>query len=91
VSPAVSTLLGEYIIQLIKSNSMETQNKVNWHKQLTTQVNSLAEQFELDEVQSSTLRDFATTLSKDQYSKGSKRGAAWAFEQAKQKVAPVAA
>ena len=90
VSPAVSTLLGEYLIQLLKPTSMQTQTqdkKNNWHTELTSRINSLSEQFELDEMQTSTLRDFITTLSKEQYRNGSKSGAGWAFEQARKKVA----
>ncbi len=64
-----------------------SEEKKNWFKTLQDKINALSEQFGLDELQADTLRGFITRLSKDQYRAGNKSGAAWAFEQAKQRQA----
>ncbi|MDG1949380.1 MAG: hypothetical protein P8J32_00985 [bacterium] len=56
----------------------------NWYQQLSDRINSLAEQFSLDEIQHDTFRTFVVKLAKDQYKVGSKAGAGWAFKKAKE-------
>ncbi len=53
----------------------------NWYKKLLSEVNTISEQFELDEIQTATFRDFAVKISKEQFKNGSRSGAAWAFKQ----------
>ncbi|MBI4437341.1 hypothetical protein HY631_00065 [Candidatus Uhrbacteria bacterium] len=43
-----------------------------------------AEQFELDEVETSAFRDFVVTTAREQFKVGSKSGAGWAFKKARE-------
>jgi hypothetical protein len=65
---------------------MTTQMKATgktYFQTLTSRANSLAEQFGLNDRQTSELRSFVVDEAKAQYKSGSKSGAAWAFEQQK--------
>jgi hypothetical protein len=57
--------------------------KTNWYRNLLDRITNLSEQFALDESQTSTFREFVVTLAQDQYKRGTKSGAGWAFAQAK--------
>ena len=57
--------------------------KNNWYQNLLDRITNLSEQFGLDEMQTHAFRDFVVTLAKEQYKRGSKSGAGWAFAQAK--------
>ena len=56
----------------------------NWYRDLVSRVNTLSETFGLDDIQTSDLRNFVTTLARDQFKTGSKSGAGWAFKQVKE-------
>jgi len=58
----------------------------NWYRELVSRVNTLSETFGLDDLQTSDLRNFVTTIAQDQFKVGSKSGAAWAFKQGKDKT-----
>lgn len=60
--------------------SVETKTN-NWYKELVTRANTLSETFGLDDLQTSDLRTFVTTLARDQFKVGSKSGASWAYKQ----------
>ena len=59
------------------------QQKNNWFQNLSDKINSLSEQFALDELQTLTLRDFVISTAKTQYRIGNKSGAGWAFAQSR--------
>ncbi len=63
---------------------MSTDNKIKWYQGLTDQVNTLAEEFGLDDGQSIRFRDFTFNLAREQYRTGNKSGASWAFKQARE-------
>lgn len=60
--------------------------KNNWYKDLLDKINELAEQFGLDELQTTRFRDFVVGLARDQFKAGNRSGAGWAFEQARKKI-----
>ncbi len=62
---------------------MEEDKKNNWYRSLLDRITNLSEQFELDDSQENTFRDFVVTLAREQYKRGSRSGAGWAFAQAK--------
>lgn len=68
---------------------MSEQQTNNWYKTLLDQINSLSEEFGLDDVQTNRFRDFSVTLAKAQYKLGNKYGAAWAFKRAREEAAGV--
>lgn len=61
--------------------------KPNWYNKLLDNVADFAEQFALDEVQTTKFRDFVLGIAKDQFKAGNRSGAGWAFEQARKKIA----
>ena len=63
---------------------MENQ-KTNWFQKLTSDCNSLAERFGLDDIQTQEMRDYITEVAKEQYKIGNKSGARWAFGEAEKK------
>lgn len=62
---------------------MSGETKNNWYQVLLDRITALSEQFELDEIQAHTFRDFVIALAKEQFQRGSKSGAGWAFAQVK--------
>ena len=66
---------------------MTEEKKPFWYTKIISMSNSLSEEFGLDVVSTKRLRDFVFTIAKDQYQVGNKCGAAWAFQQAKQRSA----
>ncbi len=58
----------------------------NWFQNLSDHIHQLAEQFDLDELQTQTFRDFVVSIAREQYKIGSRSGAGWAFKQAKEQV-----
>ncbi|TAL51054.1 hypothetical protein EPN81_01035 [Patescibacteria group bacterium] len=56
----------------------------NWFQTLLDKINQLAEQFELNDSQTNTFRDFVVTTARTQYQVGSKSGAGWAFKKARE-------
>lgn len=60
---------------------MSDKQTTSWYKKLLSQLNSLAEQFGLDDLQLDQFRDFSVTLAKDQFRAGNKSGIAWAYRQ----------
>lgn len=63
---------------------MPNTQKNNWFQILLDKVNQLAEQFGLDEVQTHAFRDFVVTTAREQFKRGSKSGAGWAFQKARE-------
>ena len=61
----------------------DTQNN-KWYSALTDRVNTLSEEFGLDDSQSVRFRDFTMGLAKEQYRVGNKSGISWAFKQARE-------
>lgn len=51
----------------------------NWFNDLLNQIESLSDDLDLDDFGRGKLRDFVIEHMKEQYSLGSKSGAAWAF------------
>ncbi|MCX6714198.1 MAG: hypothetical protein NTX72_00075 [Candidatus Uhrbacteria bacterium] len=62
----------------------ETQTP-QWFNQLKQKLTDLAEQFDLDPIQSEQFRETMFGLCKSEYVSGSKSGAAWAFKRAAEK------
>lgn len=60
--------------------------KVKWYEDLIANINNLAEEFGLDDLSTGKMRDFTVTIAKEQYKRGNKSGAAWAFKQADAKA-----
>lgn len=60
---------------------MSDTQKSHWLQTLQDRVNMFAEQFELDEVETSAFRDFVVTTARDQFKVGNKNGIGWAFKQ----------
>ncbi len=63
---------------------MSSDNKTKWYQGLTDKVNTLAEEFGLDDGQSIRFRDFTFHLAREHYQTGNKSGIAWAFKQARE-------
>ncbi|HBK34933.1 hypothetical protein A2239_04700 [Candidatus Uhrbacteria bacterium RIFOXYA2_FULL_40_9] len=59
--------------------------KPHWYGKILSSANSLAEEFGLDDFSTKRLRDYAVSIAKEQYQVGNKCGAAWAFQQARQR------
>ena len=57
---------------------MDTENKSNWLTALIRSINSLSEQFGLDDQSTSTLRDFIVDIAREQYKIGNRSGIRWA-------------
>jgi|GEM_PF-1258829 len=66
---------------------MNAPQTTTWVNTLLDRVNSLAEEFGLDDGQSLRFRDFAIGLAKEQYKIGNKYGASWAFKRAREETA----
>jgi hypothetical protein len=62
---------------------LDTQ-KNHWLNILLDKINVFAEQFELDEVETSTFRDFVVTTARDQFKVGNKSGIGWALKQVRE-------
>lgn len=62
----------------------ETQT-TTWYKKLLSQLNTLAEQFELDDLQMDQFKDFSMNLAKEQFRAGNKSGIAWVYKQLREK------
>ncbi|MFA4845313.1 MAG: hypothetical protein WC654_02015 [Patescibacteria group bacterium] len=60
---------------------MSEAQKTNWLRALQDKINLFAEQFELDEVETSMFRDFIETLARDQFKVGNKSGIGWVLKQ----------
>jgi len=60
---------------------MSDKQTTTWYKKLLNQLNVLAEQFELDDLQLDQFRDFSVNLAKEQFRAGNKSGIAWAYKQ----------
>ena len=60
-----------------------------WYANLVSEVNTVAEQFGLDDPSTNTLRDFVARIAKDQYKGGNKSGIRWAYKQIEEKAAAV--
>jgi len=58
----------------------------NWFQNLSDHIHQLAEQFDLDEMQTQTFRDFVVSIAREQYKTGSRSGAGWAFKKAKEQL-----
>ncbi|MBI5794599.1 hypothetical protein HZA87_06005 [Candidatus Uhrbacteria bacterium] len=68
---------------------MSDTQKTNWFQTMLDKINMFAEQFELDEVETSAFRDFILTTAREQFKVGSKSGAGWAFKQVREgKMSP---
>ncbi|PJA45612.1 hypothetical protein CO174_02345 [Candidatus Uhrbacteria bacterium CG_4_9_14_3_um_filter_50_9] len=63
---------------------MNEEKKNNWFQALQDKINSLSEQFGLDEVQTHAFRDFVVTTAREQFKIGSRSGAGWAFKKARE-------
>jgi hypothetical protein len=63
---------------------MNEEKKNNWFQALQDKINTLAEQFELDELQTHTFRDFVVTTAREQFKIGSRSGAGWAFKKVRE-------
>lgn len=72
---------------------METEKTKNWNwfENLTTECNSLAERFGLDDFHMSELRQFVEQVARDQYRIGSKSGYRWAKQGGDKKLSPAPA
>ncbi len=68
---------------------MSEPQKDSWYKNLVSTLNTLSEEFGLDDMQTVKFRDFVVTKVKEQYKLGNKRGAAWAFGQARERAGAV--
>lgn len=66
---------------------MNEEKKNNWFQALQDKINSLSEQFGLDEVQRHTFRDFVVNIAREQFKVGSRSGAGWAFKKAREEKA----
>ena len=64
---------------------MSDTQKNPWYKNLLSQINTMAEQFGLDDVQTGSFRETVLTFAKTQYMVGNKSGIAWAFKKAAEK------
>lgn len=62
----------------------DTQTK-QWFNDLTTKITVLAEQFDLDPIQTETFRETMLNLCKQEYMAGNKSGIKWAFKKASEK------
>ena len=58
----------------------------HWFQNLSDKIRQLAEQFELDEIQHHTFRDFVINIAREQYKTGSRSGAGWAIKKAKEQT-----
>lgn len=68
---------------------MSDTQKSNWLQTLQDRVNRFAEQFELDEVETDTFRDFVVTTARDQFKVGNKSGIGWILKQIREgKMSP---
>ena len=63
---------------------MNEEKKNNWFQALQDKINSLSEQFGLDEVQTHAFRDFVVTTAREQFKIGSRSGAGCAFKKARE-------
>jgi len=64
---------------------MSNQPTTSWYKKLLSQLNSLGEEFGLDDLQNERFRDFTVALAKDQFRAGNKSGIAWTYKQLREK------
>lgn len=64
---------------------MSDTQTVPWYNQLKGKLTELAEQFDLDPIQSEQFRETMFGLCKTEYMAGNKSGAAWAFKKAAEK------
>jgi len=64
---------------------MSNQPTTSWYKKLLSQLNSLGEEFGLDDLQNERFRDFTVALAKDQFRAGNKSGIAWIYKQLREK------
>ena len=60
---------------------MSNLQKNQWLNILLDKINVFAEQFELDEVETCTFRDFVVTTARSQYQVGNKSGIGWTLKQ----------
>jgi hypothetical protein len=58
----------------------------NWYQALTDRVNTLSEEFGLDDMQTVSFRDFVVGLAREQYRVGNKSGISWAFKRAREEA-----
>ncbi|MBU0646513.1 hypothetical protein KJ611_03525 [Patescibacteria group bacterium] len=59
---------------------MDNPASKKWYEELIQSINRLAEQFGLDDISTSHLRDFIVGVAREQYKVGNKSGARWAFK-----------
>jgi hypothetical protein len=62
---------------------MNNPTKPGWKDNLMAKMNELAEELSLDDFSSGKMRDVMMQIAREQYKRGGKGGAAWAFEQAR--------
>ncbi|MFA6132083.1 MAG: hypothetical protein WC702_03430 [Patescibacteria group bacterium] len=65
-------------------------DKKNWFENLTSECNSMAERFGLDDFHMSELRQFVERVAREQFKSGSKSGYWWAKKGEKQAAAAAA-
>lgn len=64
---------------------MSETKKTFWINALTDRVNTMAEEFGLDDSQTNRFRDFTIEMAKEQYKVGNKSGIAWLHKQMQEK------
>lgn len=64
---------------------MSDTSKNPWYKNLLSQVNTMAEQFGLDDIQTNNFRETVLAFAKTQYMAGNKSGIAWVYKQLREK------
>ena len=70
---------------------MSEAQTTKWYSNLLSQLNSIAEEFELDPIQSERFRSFTFEVAKDQFKAGNKSGIAWLHRQLRDKGSAVPA
>lgn len=64
---------------------MSDTQKNPWYKNLLSQINTMAEQFSLDDIQTNNFREVVLAFAKAQYMAGNKSGIAWVHKQLREK------
>lgn len=64
---------------------MSDTQTAKWYTNLLSQLNSIAEEFELDPIQAERFRSFTFEVARSQYKAGNKGGIAWLHKQIKGK------
>ena len=73
------------IHSLITVNLCLTHNQPLWYTNIIRTLNTLAEEFGLDDLQTTKLRDTTMEIAKEQFQRGNKGGIRWVYDKLREK------